>query len=209
MQNFVKRVLLFLVAVGMAGWSQAADPVYVLLKTSKGDIALKLDADKAPVTVQNFVQYVKDGAYNGTIFHRVIKDFMIQGGGFSKELVQNKSRATIKYEGNNGLPNARYTISMARKGGQPDSASNQFFINTADNSQKLSAQFSPDRAGYTVFGVVVAGESVVDAIAAVPTGSKMATVEGGQRAPFQDVPLEPVLIEKAEIIDASKVPARK
>ncbi len=164
-----------------------ADPTpQVLLHTSMGDITVELDRAKAPVTVNNFLQYVKDKFYDGTIFHRVKPDFVIQGGGFDADLVEKETRDPIANESNNGLSNTRGTIAMARTT-DPNSATSQFYINLTDNSGTLDYR-SSSSPGYAVFGTVVSGMDVVDAIAAVATGS-----EGG----MQDVPLEDVLLIEA------------
>ncbi len=158
----------------------------VKLATSMGDIVVELDAAKAPKTVDNFVQYVKAGHYNGTVFHRVIADFMIQGGGMTPDLAQKPTRPPIPLESHNGLTNQRGTLAMARTM-DPNSASAQFFINVKDNPF-LDADKARDGNGYAVFGKVVSGMDVVDKIRAVPTGSK-----GGHA----DVPLTPVVIKQA------------
>jgi peptidyl-prolyl cis-trans isomerase A (cyclophilin A) len=159
----------------------------VKLATSAGDIVVELAPDKAPKTVQNFLQYVKDKHYDGTVFHRVIDGFMIQGGGFTPELQQKPTRAPVPLEASNGLKNDKYTIAMARTA-NPNSATSQFFINVKDNAM-LNAP-NPDGHGYTVFGKVVSGTEVVDKIRAVRTGNK-----GG----MQDVPLESVTIQSATV----------
>ena len=164
----------------------------VVLKTSAGDITLELDAEAAPITVANFAQYVKDGHYAGTIFHRVIKDFMIQGGGFKPDMSQKKTRGTIKNESSNGLSNLKYTIAMARTS-VPDSATSQFFINTKDNFF-LDKKASQDGVGYCVFGKVTAGLDVVDKIGTVAT-----TRSGGH----SDVPAETIEIVSAEVVEAA------
>ena len=157
--------------------------------TNKGVIDIELDHERAPKTSANFEQYVKDGFYNGTIFHRVIKGFMIQGGGFDKNMVQKPTREPIENEANNGLKNHTYTIAMARTQA-PHSATAQFFINVADNAFLNFTSPTMQGWGYAVFGKVVKGMEVVDAIAAVPTTSHY---------PHQDVPVEPVIINKAVI----------
>ena len=163
----------------------------VKLSTNHGDIVLQLDSEKAPKTVENFLQYVKDGHYNGTIFHRVIKGFMIQGGGFDASMSQKKTRASIQNEADNGLPNKKYSIAMARTM-EPHSASAQFFINGTDNDFLNHSGKKVQGWGYAVFGEVTEGQEVVDAIEKVATGSK---------AGHQDVPKDDVIIEKAEIIE--------
>jgi peptidyl-prolyl cis-trans isomerase A (cyclophilin A)/peptidyl-prolyl cis-trans isomerase B (cyclophilin B) len=170
-----------------AAW--AADP-QVSLKTTMGEIVLELDQEKAPVSVANFLQYVKSGFYKGTVFHRVIDGFMIQGGGMDAQLKGRKTRPPIKNEGNNGLSNAAYTVAMARED-NPDSATSQFFINVADNFG-LDAVNRAD-AGYTVFGKVVKGKEVVDKI----KGVLVDDVKG-----MQNVPVTPVVIQSATIVKA-------
>ncbi len=160
----------------------AQNPV-VVMDTSQGTIEIELDQDKAPTTVQNFLNYVDTGFYDNTIFHRVISNFMIQGGGFEPGLRQKRTQPPIKNESNNGLSNARGTIAMARTN-DPNSATVQFFINVADNLFLDRARAS-DGVGYCVFGKVIKGLDVVDKIKAVPTGN-----QGGH----QDVPRTDVLI---------------
>ncbi|WP_456415440.1 peptidylprolyl isomerase [Thiolapillus sp.] len=159
----------------------------ITLKTNLGDIVIELDEEKAPVSSENFKQYVRDGFYDGVIFHRVIPNFMIQGGGFTPDMMQKATRETIENEAKNGLSNEKYTLAMARTM-EPHSASAQFFINTKDNS--FLDYPGQDGWGYAVFGKVVEGTDVVDKIEKVETGNK---------AGHSDVPLEPVIIEKAEI----------
>lgn len=174
-------------ALAQAPTGKAAPAPRVVLSTSAGDITLELDAERAPKTVANFLAYVKAGHYDGTIFHRVIDGFMIQGGGFTADMKQKPTRAPIALESRNGLKNARGTIAMARTG-VPDSATSQFFINVVDNP-RLDYP-NPDGHGYAVFGRVVAGMDVVDKIRAVPTG---------HRDGHQNVPLTPVLIHSARV----------
>lgn len=164
----------------------------ILLKTNHGDITLELDFDKAPETAKNFEQYVKEGFYDGLIFHRVISNFMIQGGGFEPGMKQRKTRATIKNEAKNGLSNKTGTIAMARTM-DPHSASAQFFINVKDNSFLDHTAETMEGWGYAVFGKVVEGLDVVDAIKKVRTTS---------RSGHQDVPADDVIIESATVIDA-------
>lgn len=163
----------------------------VKLSTNHGDIVLQLDAEKAPKTTENFIQYVKDGHYDGTVFHRVINNFMIQGGGFEAGMKQKPTRAPIQNEADNGLKNAKYSIAMARTM-EPHSASAQFFINVADNDFLNHSGKNVQGWGYAVFGEVIEGREVVDAIKGVSTGSK---------AGHQDVPKDDVIIETAEIIE--------
>lgn len=162
----------------------------VKLSTNFGDITLELNAEKAPITVANFLQYVESGFYDGVIFHRVINDFMIQGGGFDANMKQKSTKVEIKNEADNGLANDKYTVAMARTS-IPDSASSQFFINIADNEFLNHTAPTSSGWGYCVFGKVVAGMDVVDKIKAVKTTSN---------AGHRDVPIEPVMIEKASVI---------
>ena len=171
--------------LSVAAHAQSALPK-VKLSTSLGDIVLELNTEKAPKTVENFLQYVKDGHYDGLVFHRVIPGFMIQGGGFSADMQQKATRTPIVLEATNGLKNERGTIAMARTN-VPDSATSQFFINVVDNAM-LNAT-GPGN-GYAVFGKVTAGMDVVDKIRAVPTGS---------RGMHRDVPTTPVTILKASL----------
>jgi peptidyl-prolyl cis-trans isomerase A (cyclophilin A) len=170
----------------------AAQAQTVRLSTSQGDIRIALDAEHAPKSVANFIQYVKAGHYNGLIFHRVIPEFMIQGGGFTPKMDQRPTKPPIPLESRNGLLNVRGSIAMARTG-DPNSATAQFFINTVDNAF-LDAANSADGNGYAVFGRVLEGMDVVDKIRAMPTGNK-----NGQ----QNVPLTPILITKA-IVEPKK-----
>jgi peptidyl-prolyl cis-trans isomerase A (cyclophilin A) len=160
----------------------------VALETSEGTIVVELAPQAAPKTVENFLTYVKAGHYNGTIFHRVIPTFMIQGGGFTADMKEKSTRGTIPLESKNGLKNERGALAMARRG-DPDSATAQFFISVVDNS-RLDYQ-NPDSPGYAVFGKVVDGMDVVDKIRAVPTEN---------RPPHQNVPVTPVVIKTARIV---------
>jgi len=159
----------------------------VEMETSAGTLRIELDDERAPLSVKNFLDYVRKGHYDGTVFHRVIKGFMLQGGGFDDKMNQKPTAATIQNEANNGLKNQRYTLAMARTSA-PHSASSQFFINTVDNGFLNFTAESAQGWGYAVFGRVVAGTDVVDAIEQVKTGSK-----GGHA----DVPVEPVRIVRA------------
>jgi len=191
LSRFSRRSALVLAAAltfAATGYAQTAAAPRVKLATSAGDIVVELDAAKAPKSVENFLQYVKDKHYDGTVFHRVIDGFMIQGGGFTADLQQKPTRAPIPLEASNGLKNDKYTIAMARTG-NPNSATSQFFINVKNNDS-LNAP-NPDGYGYTVFGKVVAGTDVVDKIRAVATGNK-----GG----MQNVPLEAVTIKSATLV---------
>ena len=173
--------------------AMAANP-QVKLETSHGDIMLLLDAQAAPESVANFVLYVEDSFYNGTVFHRVIKDFMIQGGGFEQGMKKKDSRAPIKNEANNGLKNLRGSIAMARTG-DPHSATAQFFINTVDNSFLNHTGQNTRGWGYAVFGKVISGMETVDRIRNLKTG---------KTGMYRDVPVQPVIINKASLIKASE-----
>ena len=179
-------IICLAMALPVTGFTQeagapASNP-QVVIKTSEGDITVKLFADKSPISVANFLAYVDSGFYNGTIFHRVIPNFMIQGGGFDKDLKQRDTKDPIVNESRNRLHNTRGTIAMARTN-DPDSATAQFFINQRSN---LRLDWAPGHEGYAVFGEVVEGMDVVDSIA---------TVNTGQARGMTDVPVEPVLIE--------------
>jgi peptidyl-prolyl cis-trans isomerase A (cyclophilin A) len=183
------RIIPIVALLGLFASLQAlADAERVLMKTSMGEITLELDAEKAPKTVANFLGYVDDGFYDGTIFHRVISGFMIQGGGLDPDMQKKATREPVENEARNGLNNLRGSIAMARTG-DPHSATAQFFINHKDNANLDYPSF--DGWGYAVFGRVVQGMDVVDAIAAVPTGV---------RAGRGDVPKETVLIESVRRI---------
>ena len=186
--------LKFLFAISAAAVTPgalAADP-QVDLKTSAGTIRIELHAAKAPKSVENFLQYVKDGHYNGTIFHRVIPGFMVQGGGMTPNMAQKKTRAPIPIESKNGLKNEVGTLAMARTS-DPNSATAQFFINVKHNS--FLDYPGQDGHGYTVFGKVVSGMDVVNKIVATPTGNQ---------AGHQDVPRTPIVIESATVVGAAK-----
>jgi peptidyl-prolyl cis-trans isomerase A (cyclophilin A) len=172
-------------ALGAPAWAQK-----VKLATSMGDIVVELDPEKSPKTVANFVQYVKSAHYNGTIFHRVMDGFMIQGGGFGADMAEKPTRAPIPLESRNGLSNVRGSIAMARTT-VPESATAQFFINVGDNL-RLDAANSPDGNGYAVFGKVVEGMDVVDRIKTVPVGN---------RAGHQNVPQQAVTIKQATLLE--------
>ena len=190
MKFFRRRALSMVFALSLSGALQlahAADAPRVLLKTNMGDIVLELNQEKASKTVVNFLQYVKSGQYNGTIFHRVIGNFMIQGGGFDKDMREKATRAPIPNEAQNGLKNDPYTIAMARTG-NPHSATAQFFINTQSNN--MLNYPGQDGWGYAVFGKVIKGTEIVDKIRQVNTGN---------RGPHQNVPLQAVIIESATI----------
>jgi cyclophilin family peptidyl-prolyl cis-trans isomerase len=189
MRMILTGALMMALAVGTSGQAPASNPV-VVIETSMGDITVELDKAKAPVSVENFLGYVKDGYYSGTIFHRVIKGFMIQGGGLTAEMQRKPgTKAPIQNEAANGLKNARGTVSMARTS-EIRSATSQFFINTVDNAGLDHKSLTPDGYGYAVFGKVIAGMDVVDKIEGVATGSA-----GGH----QNVPKEPVTIKAVRL----------
>jgi peptidyl-prolyl cis-trans isomerase B (cyclophilin B) len=172
------------------GKSMSSTP-RVKLQTTQGDILIELDAEKAPKTVENFLTYVKEGFYDGTIFHRIINNFMVQGGGFDAGMKQKQTHASIENEANNGLKNDRYTLAMARTA-DPHSATAQFFINVADNDFLNFTSPTPNGWGYAVFAKVVEGTEVVD---------KIKTVKTGNKGFHQDVPAEDVVIEKATVVE--------
>jgi len=190
MNKIVRILSLCLLALLPIG-SFAADAPRVRLETNMGNIVVELYPDKAPKTVANFLQYVRDGFYNGTIFHRVIPNFMIQGGGFTTDYKRKQTRPPIMNEADNGLKNLRGTVAMARTF-EPHSATAQFFINVVDNPFLDHKNDTPRGWGYAVFGKVVEGMDVVDKIRNVPTG---------HAGPFpQDAPLKQVVIKKAEVV---------
>ena len=169
--------------------TSAIDNPTVIINTNFGSITLELDAEKAPITVENFLSYANEGYYEGTVFHRVISHFMIQGGGMTEDLTPKPTAEPIKNEAHNGLSNVRGSIAMARTN-NPDSATSQFFINVQDN---LALNHGPTSPGYTVFGHVTEGMEVVDDIRFVETTSN---------PPYHDVPVEPVIIESVEVVSA-------
>ena len=184
-----RRAFIGLVVAGVWGlpaYAQAATSVQ--FQTSAGDFVIELNAEKAPKTVENFLQYVNDKHYEGTIFHRVIDGFMVQGGGFTAAMAQKPTRGPIPLEASNGLRNDRGTIAMARSG-NPNSATSQFFINVVDNAGLNAPQ--PDGFGYAVFGRVSSGMETIDKIRALPTGHK---------AGMQNVPLTPITINSVRIL---------
>jgi cyclophilin family peptidyl-prolyl cis-trans isomerase len=183
-RRYFLRLLASLSLASAACTAIAAESPHVLLKTSMGEIVLELYPEKAPKSVENFLQYVKNGHYKGTIFHRVIEGFMIQGGGYDKDMNQKPTNAPIENEAKNGLKNEPYTLAMARTSA-PHSASAQFFINVKNNG--FLDYPGQDGWGYAVFGKVIKGMDVVDKIKAVPTGAN-------------DVPNKPVVIESATVI---------
>ena len=183
-------IILLICTTGASARSERRHPL-VKLETSMGDIVLELYEDKAPKTVANFLTYVSEGHYNGTIFHRVIDGFMIQGGGFTADMNQKPTKTTIENEADNGLGNESYTVAMARTS-DPHTASAQFFINVKNNSFLNHTAKTGQGWGYAVFGKVVKGQGVVNKIKAVPTGRK---------GMFDDVPQEPVVIITAEALE--------
>ncbi len=194
--SFLKNSLIVTIAFAFLlmsneGFAAAPPSPAVQFDTSMGSIVIRLNADKAPVTVENFLNYVKSGHYDGTIFHRVISDFMIQGGGMTADMKEKPTEKPIKNEAGNGLGNEKYTVAMARTS-NPNSATAQFFINVKNN-KFLNFKAPTDQGyGYAVFGKVIKGQDVVDKIKVVPTGN---------RGMHGDVPLEPVVIMKAFVIE--------
>ena len=185
------RLFLVIFAFFFTPVAHAANP-QIEMKTSQGMLIIELYQDKAPKSVENFLQYVKDGFFNGTVFHRVIHNFMIQGGGFTPDMKQKDTRAPIQNEAKNGLKNEAGTLAMARTG-NPHSASSQFFINLNDNG--FLDYPGQDGWGYAVFGKVVQGLDIVQKIARVPTANV---------GPHQNVPTTPILIESATLLPAKK-----
>ena len=188
MRRFFSRWSTVLLTALAVCASFSAEAQKVKLATTQGNIVIELDAAKAPKSVDNFLQYVKAGQYDGTVFHRVIENFMVQGGGMTPDMKERPTRAPIPLESHNGLNNERGTVAMARTA-DPNSATAQFFVNVQDNDF-LNAAKSRDGNGYAVFGKVVSGMDVVDKIRVVATGNK---------GPHQNVPLEPIVITKATI----------
>lgn len=176
-------------AAAVASWAQQKENPVVVIETSMGDITVELFRDKAPLSVENFLGYVRDGLYSTTVFHRVIKGFMIQGGGLTADMNRKPTKAPIKNEATNKLGNDRGTLAMARTG-EPHSATSQFFINTANNAGLNHKSEKAAEYGYAVFGKVVAGMDVVDKIEAVKTT---------ERAGHRDVPVEPVVIARVRV----------
>ena len=197
MTNISPRLLSYLLAailsvsmsVAQAQSDDSAENPRVLMKTTDGDITIELFADESPITVENFLRYVDDGHYDGTVFHRVISNFMIQGGGFDADLKEKETRDPIVNESKNKLHNTRGTLAMARTS-DPNSATAQFFINQRSN---LRLDWSGGKDGYTVFGEVIDGMQVVDIISLTDTGSAQAQTPRGP-APFENVPVQPIVI---------------
>ena len=190
----VKVMMMCFVVLGVmaAGTARAANPV-VVVETNMGTFKIELLEDKAPITVKNFLQYVDDKHYDGTIFHRVISDFMIQGGGFAPGMKEKKSRDPIKNESNNGLSNEKYTVAMARTG-QPNSATAQWYVNTKDNTFLDKAK-AKDGVGYCVFGKVIEGKDVID---------KIKEVETDTAGDFENVPKKDVVIKSVKLVKQEK-----
>lgn len=191
------RAFIFLLAVSTVNNAFSKDNPVLLIKTSEGDIKVELFADEAPLSTKNFLAYAKSGFYEGTIFHRIIDGFMIQGGGFTKDMKKKDTMSPIKNEAGNGLENKKYTLAMARTS-DPDSATSQFFINTADNGF-LDRVRSRDRVGYAVFGKVVDGQEVVDKLGKVKTTTKNY---------MGDVPVDTIVIEKVELLEDKEKEAK-
>ena len=190
LSQFLVLCAALILFTGCNAMSESKNPV-VTLETTKGNITIELYPEKAPETVANFIQYVQDGFYDGIIFHRVIPNFMVQGGGFTDDMSEKSTREPIKNEANNGLANENGTIAMARTP-NPHSASSQFFINVKDNAFLDFQNETPNGWGYCVFGKVTEGMDVVNSIVAVPTGN---------HGMHQDVPVEPIIIMKASVAE--------
>ena len=192
LRRFRMRISWIVILLLLVGCSQAEDKMKnkaIVFETNMGNFEVELYQDKAPITVDNFLSYVNEGFYDGLIFHRIISDFMIQGGGFDQELIQKETKGPIKNEAGNGLKNEKYTIAMARTM-VVDSATSQFFINVADNAFLDHTDETSRGYGYAVFGKVISGTSVVDKIKSVKTATKNG---------FDDVPVDPVIIKKAYV----------
>ena len=204
--NFFRIVWRGLFAASMllgamgASSEETGNPI-VLMKTTDGDITIELFADKSPVTVENFLSYVDNGHYDGTVFHRVIPNFMIQGGGFTEALEEKPTKEPIVNESKNKLHNTRGTLAMARTN-DPDSATAQFFINQRSN---LRLDWSPGKDGYTVFGEIIDGMQVVDVIALSDTGAARAMTTRGPNV-FQDVPVKPIITLSVQRLARSATP---
>lgn len=188
--RMIRGVLALCLSLGSMAWAQDAKKPQVVLETSQGKITIELDSEKAPISAKNFLAYVESGHYDGTVFHRVIPTFMIQGGGFTPDMKQKSTKDPIVNESKNGLSNKRGTLAMARTS-VPNSATSQFFINVKDNDF-LDKANSRDGVGYCVFGKVVQGMDVVDKIRAVETT---------QKGPHGDVPVEPIVIKSAKKVN--------
>ena len=186
--NMLLKHLVSLILIVLSSSALAENPI-VKLETSEGDISVVLFADKSPKTVENFLAHVDEGFYENTIFHRVIENFMVQGGGFNVDLKQKKTERTVINESKNRLHNDRGTLAMARTN-DPDSAGSQFFINQRNNPR---LDWTPFKPGYTVIGEVITGMRIVDFMASTPTGNAVGKTDKGQM-PLQDVPLDPIVL---------------
>ena len=186
--NTLVKHFLSLTLIVLSSSALAENPI-VKFKTSEGDITVVLFADKSPKTVENFLAHVDEGFYENTVFHRIIDNFMVQGGGFDVDLKQKKTERTVINESKNRLHNDRGTLAMARTS-DPDSAGSQFFINQRNNPR---LDWTPFKPGYTVFGEVITGMRIVDFMASTPTGNAVGKTDKGQM-PLQNVPLDPIVI---------------
>ena len=186
--NTLAKHLLSLTLIVLSSSAMAENPI-VKLETTEGDITVVLFADKSPKTVENFLAHVHEGFYEGTVFHRVINNFMVQGGGFDVDLQQKKTERKVINESKNRVHNDRGTLAMARTS-DPDSAGSQFFINQRNNPR---LDWTPFKPGYTVFGEVITGMRIVDFMASTPTGNAVGTTDKGQM-PLQNVPLDPIVL---------------
>jgi peptidyl-prolyl cis-trans isomerase B (cyclophilin B) len=193
---FAIAVVAFSLSAMRTVHSEEKNPV-VVIETSMGNIEVELDKEKAPLTVKNFLEYVNDKFYDGTVFHRVMDGFMIQGGGMGIDLKEKATKDPVKNEADNGLKNATGTIAMARTN-DPNSASAQFFINVVDNDMLNHRNKTVQGWGYAVFGKVVGGMDVVNKIKAVKTKDDMGEIQG-QKVPMSDVPIEPVVIKSVRV----------
>lgn len=187
----MKQVLFLMALISFAVYAKETKTTQVIIETSVGDIEVELNSEKAPKSVENFLKYVDSGFYHGTIFHRVIKDFMIQGGGFDKDMQQKKTRDPIKNEANNGLKNEKGTLAMARTN-DPHSATSQFFINTVDNEYLDFKSETPTGWGYAVFAKVTDGMSVVNRIQNAKTGN----LSGHQNVPMDTITIKSIKRKK-------------
>jgi cyclophilin family peptidyl-prolyl cis-trans isomerase len=188
--NMLVKYFLSLTLIVLSSSALAENPI-VKLETSEGDITVVLFADKSPKTVENFLAHVDEGFYENTVFHRIIDNFMVQGGGFDVDLKQKKTERKVINESKNRLHNDRGTLAMARTS-DPDSAGSQFFINQRNNPR---LDWTPFKPGYTVFGEVITGMRIVDFMASTPTGNAVGKTDKGQM-PLQNVPLDPIVLQR-------------